>query len=124
MLIQEIVRSCLNESVAEAAVVSIGRSFSSKIAEVAAAYGMNIGAFTALSVDRFARHGDEGELRSVLAAMNASQEPVLAGLHRILCIMLAAGVPSGEGRPRHRMPKLTAQVCMMDVETSRRGAYC
>lgn len=124
MLIQEIVRSCASERVAEAAVVSIGRSFSSKIAEVASTYDMSVGAFTALSVHRFIRHGDEGELRAVMNAMTASQEPVLAGLHRILCIMLAAGAPAGEGRVHERAPRLTAQLAMLEMETTRRGAYC
>lgn len=123
MLIQEIIRSCANEEVAQAAVASIGHTFSSKIHDVAASYGLSVGAYTALSVERFARHGDEGELRSVLTAMHASQEPVLAGLHRILCIMLAAGVPAGESRSRQRMPRMAAQLCIMDGD-NRRGAYC
>ena len=123
MLIEEILRSCANEQVAEAAVACIGRNFSAKVSDVAASYGLSIGTYTTLSVDRFARHGDEGELRSVLAAMEVSQEPVLAGLHRILCIMLAAGVPTGERRSHLRVPRTTLQFLITDVE-SRREAYC
>lgn len=123
MLIQEIVRSCENENVAQAAVASIGRTFSSRVNDVATMYGMSVGAYTALSVKRFARHGDEGEMRSVLSAMEASQEPVLAGLHRILCIMLAAGGLGPERRSHHRMPRMTAQLCVMEADT-RRTVYC
>ena len=94
MLIEEIVRTCLNESVAQAAVASIGHRFAGDVAEAATINGMTVGGFTALSVERFARQGDEGELRSVIAAMNKSQEPLLAGLHRILCATLSGDTAS------------------------------
>ncbi len=89
MLIEEIVRTCVNESVAQAAVASIGRRFAGDVAEAATSNGMTVGRFTALSVRRFVRQGDEGELRSVVAAMTNAQEPLLAGLHRILCTTLS-----------------------------------
>lgn len=116
MLIEEIVRSCANDRVAEAAVASIGRKFLAEVAVRAAAYDMTIGGFTALSVQRFLRHGDEAELRSVVAAMHKSQEPLLAGLHRILCVMLASGGLAGERRTRDRMPRITAQLCAIEAD--------
>lgn len=121
MLIEEIIRSCANEQVACAAVASIGSRFANEVRDGAKAYGMSVGAFTALSVERFARHGDEAEMRSVLTAMNKSQEPILAGLHRILCIMLAAGAggPTAQVRARERMPRIRAMLCMRDVSARR-----
>ena len=119
MLIEEIVRSCANDRVAQAAVASIGRSFLAEVTDRATAYDMSVGSFTALSVDRFRRHGDEGELRSVAEAMRGSQEPVLAGLHRILCIMLVSGGRSHEQRRQDRMPRITAQLCAMEADTRR-----
>lgn len=119
MLIEEIVRSCVNDRVAEAAVASIGRKFLAEIRERAQSYGMSVGEFTSLSVRRFARHGDEAELRSVQDAMKDSQEPVLSGLHRILCIMLAAGGHVGERRARDRAPRIAAQLCAMDADRFR-----
>lgn len=80
---------------------------------------MSVGEFTSLSVRRFARHGDEAELRSVQDAMKDSQEPVLSGLHRILCIMLAAGGHVGERRARDRAPRIAAQLCAMDADRFR-----
>ncbi len=100
MLIEEIVRTCVNESVAQAAVASIGRRFAGDVAKAATINGMTIGGFTALSVERFARQGDEGELRSVVAAMDKSQEPLLAGLHRILCATLGGDTASAGNRRR------------------------
>ena len=95
MLVKEIVRTCVNENVARAAVASLGRRFAVDVAEAATISGMTVGGFTALSVRRFAHHGEEGELRSVVAAMNNSQEPLLAGLHRILCVTLNGAASSG-----------------------------
>lgn len=114
MLIEEIIRSCANERVACAAVASIGRGFSREMHEAAEIYGMSVGGFTALSVERFACHGDEGEMRSVRAAMEKSQEPILAGLHRILCIMRASALWSGAKRPRERLSRMAAQLCAME----------
>ena len=91
MLIEEIVRTYVHESVAQAAVASLGRRFADDVAEAATMKGMTVGGFTAQSVSRFVRQGDEGELRSVIAAMNHSQEPLLAGLDRILCATLGSG---------------------------------
>jgi hypothetical protein len=119
MLIEEIVRSCANGKVAHAAVASIGRNFLAQVSDRAAAYDMSVGAFTTLSVDRFLHHGDEGELRMVRDAMSGSQEPVLAGLHRILCITLASGGRTEERRRRDRMPRMTAGLCAMEADTRR-----
>ena len=98
MLIEEIVRTCVNEDVAQAAVASIGRRFAGDVADAATNSGMTVGGFTALSVQRFARQGDEGELRSVVAAMSNSQEPLLAGLYRILCSTLNGYAASANHR--------------------------
>lgn len=121
MLIEEIIRSCANEHVAEAAVASIGPSFFGKVRCVASSYGMGVGAYVVLAVDRFARHGDEGEMRSIFASMHKAQEPVLAGLHGILCVMMAAGT-SRTGRPRPSVPRIPATICALEIET-RRSVY-
>ena len=103
MLVEELVRTCVNESVAQAAVASIGRRFAGDVAEAATSNGMTVGGFAALSVKRFARHGDEGQLRSVVAAMNNAQEPLLAGLHRILCATLNEEASAARDRSRARI---------------------
>jgi hypothetical protein len=48
--------------------------------------------------------------------MDGSQEPVLSGLHRILCIMMASDAGSQERRLRDRAPRMTAQLCAMSAE--------
>ena len=123
MLIEEIVRSCANHDVAEAAVASIGGAAFAAVADRAAGCGMSVGAFAAQSINRFVNHGDEAELRSVIAAMCGSQEPLLAGLHRILCITLAVSGGAVEARARgDRAPRIAAQLCVMDA-TARRELH-
>jgi hypothetical protein len=91
MLIEEIIRSCRSEIVAEAAVASIGVAFATDVAAAAEARGLGVGEFTSRSVQRFARQGAEGDMRSVIAIMDTAQEPILAGLHCIMSIMIGAG---------------------------------
>jgi hypothetical protein len=97
MQIEEIIRSCRSESVAHAAVASIGPKFAQDVASAAQSSGMSVGGFTSQLVERFARQGDEAQMRSVRAAMNEAQQPVLAGLERILTIRLC-GQAEGEIR--------------------------
>ena len=102
MLIEEIIRSCRSAQVAEAAVASISPSFALDVAAEAETRGMGVGEFTSVSVQRFACHGGEYEMRDVLAAMTTSQEPILDGLHRILSIMIDAEARSSDERPCER----------------------
>lgn len=119
MLIEEVARTCANDRVAHAAVASIGRNFLAEVTGRANAHDMSVGAFTSMYVNRFLRHGEEGELRSVVVAMKGSQEPVLAGLHRIMCIMIASGYSSDERQKRDRAPRMMAQLCAMEADHRR-----
>ena len=122
MQIEEIIRTCTNEQVASAAVGSIGRGFDQEIRQAAEAYGMSLGAFTTFSVERFARKGDESEMSAVRAAMKTSQEPILAGLRRILCIALAAGMPR-EHRAPDKTPLVPDRVCGWNGDTRREWIF-
>jgi hypothetical protein len=83
-LIAEMVRTCSNERVAQAAVASLGSEFAGRVGETAKAKGMSIGSFTARVVTQFDENtGEEG--RQVLREiMRGSDQPILAGLHHIL----------------------------------------
>ncbi len=89
MLTQEIIRSCLDERVATAAIACIGPSFRAEFEKVAMARNLSIGAYAAMLVEQFSRHADERDRQAVKVATHGAQEPVLAGLHRMLMIMLA-----------------------------------
>ena len=89
MQIEEIIRSCRSESVAHAAVASLGPRFARDIAYAAQSQGMSVGGYASYTVETFARRGDEKQMRAVRAAMTEAQQPVLAGLERILVLRLA-----------------------------------
>jgi hypothetical protein len=83
-LIAEIIHTCSNEKVADAAVASVGSDFASKVGVTAGTYGLSIGAFTARAVLHFEKIGGEQEKQALRAAMDRSDQPILSGLQHIL----------------------------------------
>lgn len=83
-LIAEVVHSCSNEKVAQAAVASIGSEFASKVKATASVYGMSPGAFTARTVLQFGRTCDGEEKQTLRRMMKGSDQPVLFVLEHIL----------------------------------------
>lgn len=90
MLIEEVIRTCAVDSVAAAAVASVGGGFAATVQRAASANGMSVGEYAVTRVGTFARAGREGDMRAVASAMAGSQVPVLAGLQHIICLDLAA----------------------------------
>lgn len=83
-LIAEVVHSCSNEKVAQAAVASIGSEFAGKVKATASIYGLSPGAFTARTVIQFGRTCD-GEKRQALRRMiQGADQPILIVLEEIL----------------------------------------
>lgn len=83
-LIAEIVHTCSNEKVAQAAVASLGTEFASKVGETARLSGMSVGAFTARTVLQYDRAVGEKERQALRDAMRGTDQPILFGLHQIL----------------------------------------
>ncbi|WP_051953339.1 hypothetical protein [Methylocapsa aurea] len=83
-LIAEIVHTCSNEKVAQAAVASIGSDFAGKVGATASAHGMSVGAFTAHTVLQFDRIRGEQQRKAIHEAMRGSDQPILSGLQHIL----------------------------------------
>ncbi len=119
MLIQELLRTCANRKVAAAAVSSIGRKFFDEVQTAAAALDMSVGDYVAQAVTRFTLWGEEAELRSVASAMQGSQEPILAGLHRLICIMMTSDGATSERRLRERMPRIPTHLCALGIDARR-----
>lgn len=84
MLIEEVIRTCAVGPVAEAAVASVGPDFAANVERAATAHGMSVGDYARIRVGRFARDGQEVEMRAVALAMAGSPAPVLAALEQIL----------------------------------------
>lgn len=83
-LIAEIVRTCSNERVAQAAVASLGSEFAGRVGASASANGLSIGSFTARAVQQFERSVGEKEKQTLREIMRGSDQPILSGLHHIL----------------------------------------
>jgi hypothetical protein len=83
-LIAEIIHTCSHEKVAHAAVASMGSAFAGKVGATAGANGLSIGAFTVRVVREFEKIGGEQEKQALRKVMDGSDQPILAGLQRIL----------------------------------------
>ena len=101
MSIDEIVHTCSNESVARAAVASIGFSFVSRVKSAADRAGVSVGTFTARAVRTFAEEAPASEKHHVLRAMLRTDQPILRGLEVILERQLedASSLDGREWRP-------------------------
>lgn len=84
MLIDEILHTCSNEKVAQAAVASLGSDFSSRVKSAADFYHLSVGAFTARVVHDFGEDARAHERRVVDCAMHKADQPILRGLQVIL----------------------------------------
>lgn len=88
MLVGNILHSCGNERVAEAAVVSIGGEFAERLRSLAARCELSVGDLVGRLVRRFAHEAAERDWRFVIAAMEGKDLPVLCGLRAIIdCTM-------------------------------------
>jgi hypothetical protein len=84
MIYREIVHTCSNSYVADAALISIGGEIARVIADDANRHAMPRGDYAAKLVRDFADRADDGDERRVLAAAANSQQPILSGLRYIL----------------------------------------
>lgn len=84
MLVTDLLHSCANDRVAEAAVFSIGGDFVDFIRAEAEDEGVSVGQFTARAVRAFALAATERDWRDLTSAVRGHDLPVLAGLQLIL----------------------------------------
>lgn len=84
MLRMEIIHTCSNAAVAEAALRSLGQSFYSRIALLAGAYGVTPGAYAASLVLQFSEEACEDDWYALGDAMSRRDMPLLAGFKFIL----------------------------------------
>lgn len=92
MLISDLIHSCSNERVAQAALLCIGEGFAERVREVARRKGMNVGRFVALVVRDFARRADEGVREALREKISGADQPLLNGLRVVLEPALEDGV--------------------------------
>ena len=84
MLVSDILHSCGNERVAEAAVISIGGDFAERLRSLAARCDVSVGDLVGRLVRRFATGATERDWRFVGSAMDGQDLPLLCGLRAII----------------------------------------
>jgi hypothetical protein len=84
MLIADLIKSCSNAKVAEAAIQSIGPDLVLEVRLRAQRRGLEAGAYVVQSVQDFARSARAHEWRSLAARLDRVDMPILSGLHYIL----------------------------------------
>jgi hypothetical protein len=84
MVLAEIVRTCSNPDVADAALASIGGRFAESFVAEASRRNLTPGVLTALIVKDFQANATFEQMEEVVAAASSADQPVLAGLRYIL----------------------------------------
>jgi len=105
MLVTDLIHSCSNDRVAQAATFCIGGVFAERVRAVALAKGVSEGRFVAVVVRDFALRADEAERAQLAREMIGSDQPILSGLRRVVEKALEGGaqfaddVKEGYGLP-------------------------
>jgi hypothetical protein len=84
VIVHEIVRTCSNIHVADAALASIGGDFAAQFAAEARRRNMSAGMLAAELVKEFSNKAADEERDNVIAAARGADQPVLSGLRHIL----------------------------------------
>jgi hypothetical protein len=84
MLIADLIHSCSNETVAQAALSCIGGRFADRVRLAAQERGMSVGRFVAAVVRDFARRADDGVREALRERITGDDQPLLKGLRAVL----------------------------------------
>ena len=84
MVIADMIHSCSNAHVAQAAVFCIGGAFAERVGAAARERGMEVGGFVAVIVQEFARRADGEAMRALSREIAGDDQPILKGLARLL----------------------------------------
>lgn len=92
MLIADMIHSCSNDKVAQAALACIGGLFAERVTDVAKKNGLSAGRFVAIVVRDFARRADMEAHAALQSHMSRADTPLLHGLRQLLEPALESGV--------------------------------
>ncbi len=84
MLIADLIHSCSNEHVAQAAVACIGGHFAERVRYVAGKNGLNAGRFVAIVVRNFARRASNETREALCRKVAGADQPLLHGLRHVV----------------------------------------
>jgi hypothetical protein len=82
--LREVIHTCSNEYVAEAALISLGGAVAKTVAVAAARRGLPLGRFVAELARDFKRHAGTCVWARAEQAMRGADQPVLVGLYVVL----------------------------------------
>jgi hypothetical protein len=88
--IEEILHTCSNEKVAQAAVSSLGFDFAARVRSAAEGRGVATGVLVAGIIRDFGKTADADDRHLVTRAMEKTDQPILVGLRVILDAYLRA----------------------------------
>jgi hypothetical protein len=84
MLVRDLIHSCSNELVAQAALSCIGGRFAERVRVAAQEKGMSAGRFVACIIREFARQADENVREALRERISGDDQPLLKGLRAVL----------------------------------------
>jgi hypothetical protein len=84
MLVADLIHSCSNEKVAQAALASIGGRFAERVRVAARERGLSVGKFVSFVVCDFSRRADDAMRESLRELMTGEDLPLLTGLCAVL----------------------------------------
>jgi hypothetical protein len=91
MLVADLIHSCSNEMVAQAALSCIGGRFAERVRVAAQEKGMSVGRFVSVVVRDFARRADETVREALRERIIGDDQPLLTGLRAVLEPVLEDG---------------------------------
>lgn len=91
MLITDLIHSCSNDKVAQAAVNCIGGPFAERVRAVARENGVSEGRFVAVVVRDFALRSDDERRERLASRIAGSDQPILNGLRHVVEAALEEG---------------------------------
>lgn len=91
MLVADLIHSCSNEMVAQAALSCIGGRFAERVRVAAQEKGMSVGRFVSVIVHDFARRADESVREALRERITGDDQPLLMGLRALLEPVLEDG---------------------------------
>jgi hypothetical protein len=84
MVIADMIHSCSNADVAEAAVCCIGGDFAERVHAAARKNGVNAGRFVSIVMRNFARRANKETLAGLSRKVAGADQPLLRGLVHVL----------------------------------------
>jgi hypothetical protein len=84
MLVADLIHSCSNDKVAQAALACIGGHFADRVRAVAHERGVNVGRFVVAVVRDYGRRADDAAQEALRARIMGDDQPLLKGLREVL----------------------------------------